>query len=561
MGTQTNIDPVSDEGELYSDDEESAYYPHKTKTRSSHQRTIEVQDVHQTRWSAPNPYKQSSPSKSKGYGDRYRQSSPDSDQSGSTNESHFRGRRKRDRSESSDKESESFFEDRDGSDCESKERRNSRERQSDNRSPGISRSSDHYDSPGSRDPDGKRDYRSSPSYNRYGNQDRDNSSVANESDTSHHHYQRNYSWSRRGGYSPSYQQGHTRYGGRARGGYGYKRFPSNQISTGMTSREFHTLASQVVRRKEQGLSLLPAPRAPRYTHIDLSSYPPAPEWYMRDLQFCEKVKKKQESLSMRNNETVPPVAMGHVPSLFPPGIAPMGPVVPIVATTHFSPALPPAIVPPPLFNQAVALGSQAAPESYLSRGSGGSCSIVQESAHTFPSSVPDDNPPISENSPISQVDIKSVPLDANMPFAQPLPSAYHTAPFLPSQTDRQPLNPTKENNPSHLSLPIDSDSTSSVNKLLCTSTPTTPSKLTISMQPSELTNSVPPMESNNLPTDTPVNEAMPGSLSNDAPSGGSVVGTSTCMTGSDSSLVSQERSMSVSSEVKMEIDALDKDSS
>ena len=545
MRTQLNIDPVSDEGELFSDDEESAYYPRKAKSRSSHQSLKELQDVRPTRWSAPNTYKQSSPTKSKVPGSRYRQSSPESDQSGSTNESHYRSRRKRDRSESSDKDSESFFEDRDGSDLESKEKRISREKPIDNRSP---RSSDHYGTPGSRDQDSKRDYRSSQNYKFHGNQDRDSSSVGNESDNSHHHQQRNYGWSRRGGYGPpTYQQGHTRYG-RTRGGYGYKRFSSNQIATGMTSKEFHALASQIVRRKEQGLSLLPAPRAPKYTHVDLSSYPPAPEWYLKDLQFWEKVQKKQESLPMTNSETIPPASLDQVPSLFPPvppSVAPMAPVLPTVAIPHFSPALPLALISPPLFNRPASLGCQASPENRLSGGSKESCSNVQqESAHTFPPSVPSGNTPVSDQ---SQDNLKSAPLVSNMPFAQPLPSSYHPPSLLHSQADGQPLNPTTRDAPTRLSLPIDSSSISSVNDLACNATPTTPSNLTISMQPSEVSNSISLADSVNLQTDMPVNGALSVSHTNDVSSSDNVVGTSG--TGF------LERSMSISSEVKMEIDA------
>ena len=237
LNTQSSIEPVSDDGEIYSDNEESAYFPDQVKSRP--------------------PPKEQKPQKDpplRKRVSRWSDSYPSPPRRPRENSSPVR-RRKRNRSESSDRDDV-----KEGSDVDdtssSRERRSSREK----RYNSPARSSDRQTSPDSKSSHYCQDRGS------YGGQ----------------------KWSRRGGYgssSPYQLQAQFRYGRNRGGSHGNKHFPS------LSAKEQHILSLEVPKRLEEGLSLLPDPKCARHLRVDLSIYPPPPTWYLRELKAWDTLHK------------------------------------------------------------------------------------------------------------------------------------------------------------------------------------------------------------------------------------------------------------------------------
>ena len=287
----------SEDGEIFSDDEEAAYYPQHVKSRP---RPLEKKALNNTT-------KQS---------DAESQKSDSESLSGVRSGRRSRDRYERDRNLRSSPESESdntyqnrmqtsdskeqglFFEDRDGSETEStgsRERTRSRSRER------------------------ERDRHSSPKYgggrNRNRERDRDRGNRSRNDDDSSDDREQQY---RSGGGSLYYGRQSGGYGGRTRGGYGgyqqrggygLSKFQVGGVSggggytssvqpglmnTGMTAQQFHALASKVKKRREDGLPLLPQPNLEKCGNLDQYNYPAPPSWYLEELEAWEKREKERE---------------------------------------------------------------------------------------------------------------------------------------------------------------------------------------------------------------------------------------------------------------------------
>ena len=288
----------SEDGEIFSDDEEAAYYPQHVKSRPRS-------------------------SEKKALSDALKQSDTESQKSDTESLSGIRsGRRSRDRYEKdrnlrSSPESESdstyqnrtqtsdskeqglFFEDRDGSETEST---SSRER---TRSRSRERERDHHSSP---------KYGGGRNRNRERDRDRDRGNRTRNDDDSSDDKEQQY----RGSGSSYYGRQSGGYGGRTRGGYGgyqqrggygASKFQVGGVSggggytssvqpglmnTGMTAQQFHALASKVKKRREDGLPLLPQPNLDKCGNLDQYNYPAPPSWYLEELEAWEKREKEKE---------------------------------------------------------------------------------------------------------------------------------------------------------------------------------------------------------------------------------------------------------------------------
>ena len=275
----------TEDGEIFSDDEEAAYYPQHVRSRPHSMEKKVKTDAKQS--------------------DCESQKSDSEPLSGVRSGRSSRDRRERERNLRSSPESESdstyqsrsdtkerglFFEDRDGSESESvgsRDRTRSRSRE---------REKDHH---------------SSPKYGgRHGNRNRErdrSNRSRNDDDSSEdrdHHHSSYYS-RQSGGY------GRTRggYGGyQQRGGYGSSKFQSGGgghggysssvqpglMNTGMTAQQFHTLASKVKKRREDGLPLLPQPNLDKCGNLDQYNYPAPPSWYAEEVEAWEMREKEAE---------------------------------------------------------------------------------------------------------------------------------------------------------------------------------------------------------------------------------------------------------------------------
>ena len=287
----------SDDGEIFSDDEEAAYYPQHVKSRPQ---ATEVKKSSKMKQSDAESQKSDSESlldsrsrkrsKDRYKRDRHFRSSPESE-SDSTHQN---------RSQRSDSKEQLFYEDRDGSETEStgstRERTRSRSRERD------------------------RDHRSSPKYgssrnrNRERDRDRDRGNRSrNEDDSSDDRDQQH-----RGGGSSYYSRqsggyGRTRggYGGyQQRGSYGSSKYQVGGASvvgggytssvqpglmnTGMTAQQFHVLASKVKKRREDGLPLLPQPNLDKCSNLDQYNYPAPASWYLEEVEAWEKREREKE---------------------------------------------------------------------------------------------------------------------------------------------------------------------------------------------------------------------------------------------------------------------------
>lgn len=267
-----------EDGEIFSDDEEAAYYPQHVRSRGPPQ--------------AESNWKPSDAEKSDA-------ESPSAAHSGRSLRDRER-ERERNRRSSSESESDSipysrydtkerglFFEDREGSGNEST---GSRDRMR------------------SRSRERERDRHTSPKYGRNRNRDRDRGSnrSRNDDDSNDHgsHYGRQV-----GGY------GRTKggYGGyQQRGSYGSPKFQaggySNSVqpglmNTGMTAQQCHHLASKVKKRREDGLPLLPQPNLEKCGNLDQYNYPAPPSWYLEEVDNWEKKEKEEEERKKAMEET------------------------------------------------------------------------------------------------------------------------------------------------------------------------------------------------------------------------------------------------------------------
>ena len=283
----------TEDGEIFSDDEEAAYYPQHVRSRprakeTKSSRKASDTDCHKSSDSESlSGIRSERLSRDRRERERNLRSSPESETDGTH---HRRSTRSR------SKDRGLFFEDRDGGSGSestgSRDRTRSRSRERD------------------------KDHRSSPKYSsRHGNRtrERDRSSRSrNEDDSSDRssHYSRQsggYSRTRggyggyqqRGGYSSSKFQGGGVVGGGGGGGSGSHGGYSSSVqpglmNTGMTAHQFHQLALKVKKRREDGLPLLPQPNLDKCGNLDQYNYPAQPSWYLEEVEAWEKREREEE---------------------------------------------------------------------------------------------------------------------------------------------------------------------------------------------------------------------------------------------------------------------------
>ena len=301
-GVNLNETKGSEDGEIFSDDEEAAYYPQHVKSR-------------------PRPLEKKALNDTTKHSDAESQKSDSESLSGVRSGRRSRDRYEKDRNLRSSPESESdstriqssdlkeqglYFEDRDGSETEStgsRERTRSRSRER------------------------ERDRHSSPKYGggRNRNRERDRGNRTRNDDDSSDDREQQY---RGGGSSSYYGRQSGGYGGRTRGGYGgYQQrggYGSSKfqvggasggggytssvqpglMNTGMTAQQFHTLASKVKRRREDGLPLLPQPNLDKCGNLDQYNYPAPPSWYLEELEAWEKREEREKEEKLKREGTM-----------------------------------------------------------------------------------------------------------------------------------------------------------------------------------------------------------------------------------------------------------------
>ena len=253
-------DPDSEDGEIFSDDEEAAYYPERVKSRLSD--------------------KKSSPEKRPTSDVDSKTSDRESSQSRDRHHSRDRDRESWQMSPGSesskdDKDASSlFFEDREGK-LSDEEQEGSREKR---RSWDRDRNRDrHYSSPGSRH--GRRDVT------------RERSDDVNRNNRDSSHYSRSGGYSRKGGFTRQ-----RPYGIKSSRFSPYESYTPSQMNTGKTAQQFHMLAEKVASRRKQGLPLLPTPsKKPKFSNLDQFNYPAAPSWYTETVEEWEARKKEREA--------------------------------------------------------------------------------------------------------------------------------------------------------------------------------------------------------------------------------------------------------------------------
>lgn len=171
-----------------------------------------------------------------------------------------------------------------------------RERERDRKWGEHSRKGHHHDSPSTKTKYGR-------NLRYFSNRDQDSDEEGSEYSRGQNSYKGRKGYGSRG----HFQHRHQRYGGRStrqwdqsqsRGGYGgYGSYPGpGQMNTGLTAKQFHSLASKVAKRREKGLSLLPNPDAPVCNNLDQFNYPAPPSWYLDAVEMWEKkMKERQEA--------------------------------------------------------------------------------------------------------------------------------------------------------------------------------------------------------------------------------------------------------------------------
>ena len=270
---------TTEDGEIFSDDEEAAYYPQHVRSRPQPKAASDrtKSDAEKSDTESPSNVRSGRLSRDRGREkERNLRSSPESE----TDSTHH-GR--------SDTKELGFFEDRDGSGSESagsRDRTRSRSRERD------------------------REHRSSPKYGRNRNRERDRGGTRSRNDDdsgdrSSHHGRQMGGYGRTKGVYGGYQQ---------RGGYGSSKFQAGGgytssvqpglMNTGMTAQQFHNLALKVKQRKEDGLPLLPQPNLDKCGNLDQYNYPAPPSWYLEEVENWEKREKEEENDRATSEEKV-----------------------------------------------------------------------------------------------------------------------------------------------------------------------------------------------------------------------------------------------------------------
>ena len=310
-----------EEGEIFSDDEEAAYFPQRIKSRGTTGTATVV----------PSDASGSEDKKTKSSRWRGTSNSPERD---SSQQRSSRRHRSRERGKDSEPKSLAslFFEDRDGTPSEqSDDGREGRGRRKGERfrhssSPGSSSSrsgrdrdrdrlSSTRDQRDRRGGEGRSHYRTTKdSHNRHGGGERekdwdhDSNGESSEEETassswsqskggkgySHHHRR-----GRRGGgghYQPKFGQKHDRFGADSRGSGGRSggRDTSNWGSGKMAAKELQAQAENVRKRREKGLSLLQTPKMKPSDNLDEFNYPAPPSWYLEAVEKWEKEREEKD---------------------------------------------------------------------------------------------------------------------------------------------------------------------------------------------------------------------------------------------------------------------------
>jgi hypothetical protein len=344
-----------EEGEIFSDDEEAAYFPQRIKSRGTTGTATVV----------PSDASGSEDKKTKSSRWRGTSNSPERD---SSQQRSSRRHRSRERGRDSEPKSLAslFFEDRDGTTSEqSDDGREGRGRRKGERfrhssSPGSTssrsgrdrdrdRSSSTRDQRDRRGGEGRSHYRTTKdSHNRHGGGERekdwdhDSNGDSSEEETassswsqgkggkgySHHHRR-----GRRGGgghYQSKFGQKHDRFGADSRGSGGRSggRDTSNWGSGKMTAKELQAQAENVRKRREKGLSLLQTPKMKPSDNLDEFNYPAPPSWYLEAVEKWEKEREEKEKagaggggVPLTIQQPQPLVAAASMPQpqpLFPP---------------------------------------------------------------------------------------------------------------------------------------------------------------------------------------------------------------------------------------------------
>ena len=323
---------VSDleEGEIFSDDEESAYYPQLVRSRTDKKRKRRHES-------------ESSESDGGGGGERKKRSRR---KSRSREKDVYRSRWGRSTERDRDSDSSSlFFEDRDsgkGEEVHGRKSDSSNHTPTKNEGYGSS-SGSKYGRDRDRERNRNRDRRErSGGHHRreresHRGRDHDSSLDSSEEESS--------SWSRhrssgvrtyqsyqKGRRGQPYQQKYgQKYGGGGRLG---ERDSGNwapapgRMNTGMSAQQFHTLAEKVRKRREKGMSLLPTPKMKPSDNLDQFNYSACPSWYTEAVEKWEKMNREESERqdesnaddpaptfdSIRENRTV----SGTAPAMEPP---------------------------------------------------------------------------------------------------------------------------------------------------------------------------------------------------------------------------------------------------
>lgn len=324
----------AEEGEIFSDDEEAAYFPQLIKSRSTRPHGSQERESEASGSDAAEERKKFSHA-------RGISSSPERDS--------FRSRKQRSRERERDNEPKSlatlFFEDRDGTrgDLSDDGKEGHGERKGDQSRHSGSPNSRSSRERGDRDRDrdrtrdrDKRDRNYSRSKDRGRNRDRDRDQDSNVDSS-----EEESSWSQRGsrfgkGYQPyqrggrkgnyqsKYGQKHDRFGGamgsdtRGTGGRQGGRENSQQSNWNpgpgrmMTAQQCQALAENFRKRREKGLPLLQTPKIKPTDNLDQFNYPAPPSWYLEAVENWEKMHRESATVSNQVGQAPPTTLQVHV---------------------------------------------------------------------------------------------------------------------------------------------------------------------------------------------------------------------------------------------------------
>ena len=409
----------TEEGEIFSDDEEAAYFPQRIKSRSATGPAGGQEGEGDANGSETTDEKKMTRR-------RRFSNSPERDS--------YRSRRQRSRERERDSEPKSlatlFFEDREGSQSELSDdgregrgkRRGDRFRHSNSPASRSTRERDRDRTPRDRDKRERDYYRGRDSHrSRECDQDSNVDSSEEESSWSHRGprssgskgYQPYQRGGRRGtgNYHSKHGQKHDRFGAVGSGSRGRQNSnwspSSGQMNTGMTAHEFHSLADRVKKRREKGLSLLPTPKMKASDNLDQFNYPAPPSWYLEAVEKWQKANIPMESERPgEQNGQVPPTM--SAPPLQPP-----------------STGLPPTTKPPPLFPPSTQFTLAVEPPK---------CSSV---GGTLPTLQPDQVPSVNAPQLLSLFPGGSAPIPPH-PAVLPPMASLPVVPPPPDGTSGQP---------------------------------------------------------------------------------------------------------------------------